>query len=247
MWPSLDSRNTSSQYFSTGDWPEQLHSNPNLTLTLSRIRIGTRPDVIILRSHFTMTSTSSAHLICLCGAISAPGTLLADPEIPISVEICYCNPCRRTTGSLGVSFPALNSSPSPEILSKLTGYHSSQVLTRYFCSTCGCHCFLLHQERKKWYCLGGIIEPSPALGGNKTQWPKDTLKVSRHQCVPRYPRRRAGTPPTQPQRSLDSNMVRCSRPSSPRRVIRPSTRHRPLPPKQIHQHPSHDPNKTPIS
>ena len=183
MWPSLDSRNTSSQYFSTGDWPEQLHSNPNLTLTLSRIRIGTRPDVIILRSHFTMTSTSSAHLICLCGAISAPGTLLVDPEIPISVEICYCNPCRRITGSLGVSFPALNSSPSPEILSKLTAYHSSQVLTRYFCSTCGCHCFLLHQERKKWYCLGGIIEPSPALGGNKTQWPKDTLKVSRHQCV----------------------------------------------------------------
>ena len=111
MWPSLDSRNTSSHCFSTGDWPEQLHSNPNLTLTLSRIRIGTRPDVIKLRSHFTMTSTSSAHLICLCGAMSAPGTLLADPEIPISVEICYCNPLspyNRLPGRL---------LPSPQLIS----------------------------------------------------------------------------------------------------------------------------------
>jgi hypothetical protein len=133
--------------------------------------------------HFIMTFTSSAHLTCLCGAISAPGTFLSDQEIPMYLEICHCNPCRRTTGSLGAAFPQIKSSPSEATLSKLTAYNSSKIITRYFCSICGCHCFVLNHGSKNWFCLGGIIEPSSASNTNNTSWPKDTIKISRHDYV----------------------------------------------------------------
>lgn len=40
----------------------------------------------------------------------------------------------------------------------------------------------LHQH-KKWYCLSGTIEPSPTFKASYNQWPKDTVKVSRHDYV----------------------------------------------------------------
>jgi hypothetical protein len=129
------------------------------------------------------TSRSSAQLTCLCGAITAPGTLLSDLEIPISTEICHCNVCRRTTGSLGVSFPPLNSPPLQNTLLKLTAYHSSDTITRYFCYTCGCHCFLNSHYDKKWHCLSGIIEQSQSSKAKNDVWPKDTIEVSRHDYV----------------------------------------------------------------
>lgn len=130
-----------------------------------------------------MISTSLAELTCLCGAISAPGTLLSHPEIPISLEMCHCNTCRWTTGSLGVAFPPLKVSPSQNILSKLTTYHSSPKVTRYFCSICGCQCFVHDDKHNNWYCLSGIIEPNPLTKASKTFWPKDTIQISRHDYV----------------------------------------------------------------
>ncbi|KIN00020.1 hypothetical protein OIDMADRAFT_104734 [Oidiodendron maius Zn] len=130
-----------------------------------------------------MTSTSSAHLTCLCGAISEPGTLLSDSKIPITIEICHCNPCRYATGALGAVFPPLKASPSQDTLSKVTPYHSSQKNIRYFCSTCGSHCFVENQKNNEWFCLSGIIEQSPASRADNTQWPKDIIKVSRHDYV----------------------------------------------------------------
>ncbi|KAE8452524.1 hypothetical protein EG329_000427 [Mollisiaceae sp. DMI_Dod_QoI] len=130
-----------------------------------------------------MTSKNSTHLTCLCGAISEPASLLNGPEFPITTSICHCNPCRQTTGSLGVSFPPLTSSPSAVTLSKLAAYHSSDILTRYFCPTCGCHCFLFHHQWNRWYCLGGIIEPNPSSQTKDVPGLKDTIKVSLHEYV----------------------------------------------------------------
>jgi hypothetical protein len=118
-----------------------------------------------------------------CLQILEPGTLLSDLEIPMWMEMCHCNSCRRATGSLGASFPPLKSSPSPDTLSKLIAYNSSQVLTRYFCSTCGCHCFLYNHQCERWYCLSGTVEPSAAFRASNNAWPKDTVKVSRHDNV----------------------------------------------------------------
>jgi hypothetical protein len=131
-----------------------------------------------------MTSTSATRLTCLCGSISEPGTLLLASEFPLSLEMCHCNPCRQTTGALGAVFPILNSSPSKDTLSKLTAYHSSGIITRYFCSNCGCSCFVHNQEQNGWFCLGGIIDPKvDALEGVHATWPRDIIKVSRHDFV----------------------------------------------------------------
>ncbi|KIX08580.1 uncharacterized protein Z518_03236 [Rhinocladiella mackenziei CBS 650.93] len=135
----------------------------------------------------TSISSSSAQLTCLCGAISASGTLLSSSEIPINAAICHCNPCRYTSGSLGIAFPLLKEPPPQETLSKLTGYNSSQKLTRYFCPTCGCHCFHINHHSQKWYCQGGNVEPSPAFESSNSHtdilWPKDTVKISHHDFV----------------------------------------------------------------
>lgn len=130
-----------------------------------------------------MAATASAHLACLCGAVSEPGTLLAESELPIYTETCHCNSCRHATGALGCSFPRLKSAPSPDTVSNLTGYHSSQHITRYFCSTCGSHCFLFSRRSKEWTCLGGIIERSPSSETDDTPWSKDVIKVSYHDFV----------------------------------------------------------------
>lgn len=105
-----------------------------------------------------MTPTSSFCIICLCGAISEAGTSICDQEAPVNVDLCHCNTCRYTTGSLAVSFLLLNSSPSPATLERLASYRSSHTATRYFCPTCGCYCFYRDIQREKWYCLSGIVE-----------------------------------------------------------------------------------------
>jgi hypothetical protein len=118
---------------------------------------------------------SAPHI--LCGDISEPGTLISNPEIPMNLEICHCNPCRRTRGSLGAAFPTLDTLSTP------TAYHSSQNITRYFRSTCGSHCFVVNYQNKECYCLGGIIEQSPTSKAINTTWPEDIIKVSRHDFV----------------------------------------------------------------
>jgi hypothetical protein len=131
-----------------------------------------------------MASTSSANFTftCLCGAISAPDSLLSSPEIPLSTSVCHCSSCRYSTGSLGISFPPLNAAPSSDTLSQLTAYHSSHGCTRYFCSTCGCHCFFLDRQHQKWYCLSGIIEPRSSKADNPLR-PRDTVKISHHEYI----------------------------------------------------------------
>jgi hypothetical protein len=129
-----------------------------------------------------MASTSLASLTCLCGVISVPATILAEPNLPLSTGICHCNSCRYTTGSLGAAFPPLNSSPPQDTLSKLTAYHSSDDVVRYFCSRCGCHCFCCVLSDKQWFCLGGIIEAGPSAKLNRS-WPKDMIKISSHRHV----------------------------------------------------------------
>lgn len=130
-----------------------------------------------------MNLSFSAHLTCPCGVISEPGSILSSSEIPINTEMCHCNPCRYSTGSLGATFPPLRPPPSEDTISKPKGYKSSDATTRYFCSKCGSHCFVLGHKQKEWYCLGGVIEPKPASKASQAPWPEDTVRVSRHDFV----------------------------------------------------------------
>jgi len=98
---------------------------------------------------------TSCHINCLCSAIFLPGTLLTSPTLPVPTEICHCNPCRYSSGSLLPAFPTLNSAPPPEAIAKLTPYQTSRNCIRYFCTTCGAHCFVAHPITGEWYCTGG--------------------------------------------------------------------------------------------
>ena len=121
-------------------------------------------------------STSSAKLTCLCGAISLPGSYLKDEKFPIPSALCHCNPCRYTSGGLIPAFADLTGPPPPETKSKLSRYQFSEKCARYFCSTCGAHCFVEHpQKENEWFCTAGIIEPREGV--------TDVVKLTGHTYV----------------------------------------------------------------
>jgi hypothetical protein len=76
------------------------------------------------------TPTSTAHITCLCGAISEPGSKLVQETFPIKEELCHCNPCRQTTGALAPVFANLKEHPSNETLEKCSVYESSTKVQR---------------------------------------------------------------------------------------------------------------------
>lgn len=125
-----------------------------------------------------MATTSSLHLTCLCGSISEPGSLLSDQETPVYAEMCHCETCRYTTGALSVPFSPLKSSPSAITLNKLQAYKSSDIVTRYFCPTCGCSCAFYTAPRNQWYFISGAIEYIPST--RALMKPNNIFRVMRH-------------------------------------------------------------------
>lgn len=107
-----------------------------------------------------MAATAQAHISCLCGAVSEPGSLLSTAALPTDTDLCHCNPCRYTSGGLFTTIGELRCAPSTRSLSKCTAYASSKILTRYFCSTCGSYCFLHTHAANRWTVFSGLIEPA---------------------------------------------------------------------------------------
>jgi len=130
---------------------------------------------------FAIALVSTAQPTCLCGAVSLSSNLLASLDIPISTVLCHCNACRQTTSALAVSFLELDEFPPTDTSSKLTAYYSSPSLTRYFCITCGCHCFLSRGDT--WYCLSGIVEASFISQRSTSPWTTNIVKIERHNHV----------------------------------------------------------------
>ena len=63
-------------------------------------------------------------------------------------------------------------------MDRLTAYQFTPTCIRYFCSTCGSHCFVDHpQKESEWYCDSGIIDPpesSPL---------KDVIQITSHAYI----------------------------------------------------------------
>ncbi|KAF1971658.1 hypothetical protein BU23DRAFT_178753 [Bimuria novae-zelandiae CBS 107.79] len=122
------------------------------------------------------TLTSDAKLTCLCGSVSLPGTSLKDEKFPIPSSLCHCNPCRYTAGALVPAFADLTGPPPADIKAKLETYQFTEFCARYFCSTCGSHCFVEHPNKEnEWFCTAGIIEPPPGV--------KDVVQLTGHTYV----------------------------------------------------------------
>lgn len=127
-----------------------------------------------------MALTKDSRLTCLCGSISEPGSLLAGLAFPVDAELCHCNICRRSSGCLFTTTTALRDAPSAASLAHCTAYTSSARATRYFCSKCGCTCFVKRvdaTDRCPWQAFSGIVELD-VPGASK-----DVIKVIRQQHV----------------------------------------------------------------
>ncbi|OCK86309.1 hypothetical protein K432DRAFT_376816 [Lepidopterella palustris CBS 459.81] len=69
-------------------------------------------------------------------------------SLPLSTYLCHCNISRRISGALCTSYVDIPLRPGdlkPD-LAFLTAYKSSDILTRYFCSTCGTQMYLKYNS-----------------------------------------------------------------------------------------------------
>ena len=104
---------------------------------------------------------------CLCGdnteEIELPSTL------PVHSTSCCCGICRYSTGVLYISTLPVTKMPTG-LASRLSAYHSSTEVSRYFCSRCGSHMLVKNNQSEKWFINSGIVESlSPAyVGGLNT-------------------------------------------------------------------------------
>lgn len=97
-------------------------------------------------------SSTQLTVSCHCGASTHTFTVPTSP-LPFQPHLCNCNISRRISGTLLTSYVTIPKTLSPENssdvinnpkpdLSTLTPYHSSEILTRHFCTTCGTHMYL---------------------------------------------------------------------------------------------------------
>lgn len=79
---------------------------------------------------------------CACkqvtGSINVPKS-----KLPLPLTLCHCNICRHQSGLLCNSYVTITDFKSSfRLQGVLSGYKSSQTLTRFFCSRCGSNVYL---------------------------------------------------------------------------------------------------------
>ncbi|KAF2250161.1 hypothetical protein BU26DRAFT_518599 [Trematosphaeria pertusa] len=106
-----------------------------------------------------MSGESTFHAACHCKASKLSFTV-PTRSLPLPTHFCNCSVCRHTHGTLcSIHAPI----PPPVVdLSAYTAYASSDVATRYFCSTCGAHMFDRAKEpeldEEKWYVAASMVD-----------------------------------------------------------------------------------------
>ena len=96
---------------------------------------------------------------CHCGAFSIK-IPTRDSSLPLSAHLCHCDTCRRSSGTLCVTYLPLHDLeflPDPSVLDQLTGYKSSAQVTRWFCSNCGCHALWDGPAKDNWELATGCM------------------------------------------------------------------------------------------
>ena len=87
-----------------------------------------------------MAEETIISLTCHCGqhkySFKVPTS-----SLPIQQRLCHCNISRRISGCLFTSYFPIPTSNAPPDTSGLTAYKSSDILSRYFCSTCSTHLY----------------------------------------------------------------------------------------------------------
>lgn len=102
----------------------------------------------------TSVNKSVIPIACLCGRVSQKVQL--SPSASSVLNLCHCNSCREITGLLCSSYHPLQDLPTA--ISSLQGYQQTEDITRYFCPTCGAHCFLHLKHLGKYLVASGLLE-----------------------------------------------------------------------------------------
>ncbi|KAE9369722.1 hypothetical protein N431DRAFT_427876 [Stipitochalara longipes BDJ] len=120
--------------------------------------------------------TTSITSTCACGSFNLKVDFPSD-TLPIPRGFCLCDSCRRLTGSCGISYIIVPSNQSIDITKfKLTDYETTDRLTRYFCSTCGCHVLVKVSHNQSWHLATGPWDRTEGIVDWKNcKWVEDTL------------------------------------------------------------------------
>ncbi|KAF2665831.1 hypothetical protein BT63DRAFT_76990 [Microthyrium microscopicum] len=99
---------------------------------------------------------------CHCGGSKYSFTVPKE-SLPLQAYLCSCNTCRRISGVLLTSYvpiPPENPSPNLECVST---YKSSEAIKRHFCSNCGAHLFLEHNDDGHFEVSTGTLQSSNGI------------------------------------------------------------------------------------
>ncbi|PVH93723.1 hypothetical protein DM02DRAFT_619105 [Periconia macrospinosa] len=135
-----------------------------------------------------MADTKGITLSCLCGAATHTFTIPTS-SLPLPSHLCNCTTSRRISGSLLTSYINIThdtpttTSKKPD-LTFLTPYPSSDVLTRWFCSTCGTHMYLEYAADGHFEAATGTLKESEGVVKYEScMWIEDTRDGGASQFV----------------------------------------------------------------
>lgn len=124
------------------------------------------------------SGTTALKTSCLCTRstfiFNVPTSIL-----PLPAQLCHCNISRRISGTICTSYVAipLDCHPTPVDWKKaLTPYHSSDILTRWFCTACGTHMFLEYaKDGQLWASTGTVRKDGMGVAEGETKESTDGL------------------------------------------------------------------------
>ena len=141
--------------------------------------------------------TASCHCKANQYTFSVPTT-----SLPLPAYLCHCNISRRISGSLFTSYVAVPAANAPPDLRNLTAYKSSNILTRWFCTTCSTHLFLEYSADGAWWTSTGTLDRSNGIVSFKgNMWIGDTIDGGASDWIRQLDDRTAERWLTEPQTS----------------------------------------------
>jgi hypothetical protein len=125
---------------------------------------------------------------CYCKSVHV-ALELPTSALPLAAHICHCSVCRYTHGALAGFFAPLPRGLAPKFIApsgfdKMTAYSfPGSTITRYFCSTCGCHIAADCPDNNMWVIATSIFAKDEsviqimahtltdsAVGGGLDEW-----------------------------------------------------------------------------
>lgn len=139
--------------------------------------VPTEISSLLLPAKFAMEETALS-VACMCGAASHQFSVPTS-SLPLGTHLCSCDISRRISGSLLTSYVNIThglGGAKPD-LAALTPYESSNILTRYFCSSCGTQMYLEYKHDGHFEAATGTLQVNNAdevIAYKSHMWIADT-------------------------------------------------------------------------